>query len=62
MPKVKVSALTERGFYRLGKKFTREAQEIEVTDKELKILQAEPKLVVMVMPEEEKKEEKKKDK
>lgn len=58
--KVKVVATPEKGFRRIGKKFTREAQEIEVTDKELKVLKAEKNLVVVELPAETEKDNKKK--
>lgn len=51
MPKVKVSAIPEKGFRRIGQSFTREPKEIEVTAKQLKELQDEKNLVVIEIPD-----------
>jgi len=47
--KVRVSATPERGFRRLGRQFTREAQDIDVTASELNVLKTEKNLVVVEM-------------
>ncbi len=45
--KVKVSAIPEKGFRRIGIQFGREPQEIDVTAAQLEILKAEKNLVVV---------------
>jgi hypothetical protein len=62
MPKVRVSAIPEKGFGRIGKRFSREATEHEVTAKELDILKKEKMLVVVEIPAEKKEKEKEKEK
>lgn len=49
--KVKVTAMPEKGFRRAGFQFTREASEVTVDEKQLKILQEEPLLAVQVLEE-----------
>jgi len=58
--KVRVRAVPEKGFCRIGLKFGRDPQTIEVDAKQLAIIQAEKMLVVEILPEEKAADEKKK--